>query len=328
LTGCRRPPTLQARLGAACNLCFSSTDSPTLAAIRQPEVLRRVIDYLGGIELESDRVACANLPELPLHLPVLVQAYADVVDLPWVALHGSRVLGVGGTGPTRKHRAGVRGAYRLGPNTKIALELYVEDRVLEGLWARRHEVIPQIRDLGFDLVLAPNYSVWRDGCRAEHALQQKRSLLFFEELIAAGVPAIPDIGFAFFEPDGRMWADWVNAQPAITAVSIFCGGRKVHAERRALIETLEDIALFHEAVRPDVAFVIGGVHATDRVALYRQAAPGRRLCICNGMAYAMAQRRKVLDKGASTVARSARDCFLLNCAHSDRQFQAALEVAA
>ena len=30
-----------------------------------------------------------DLPELPDHLPVLVQAYPELVDLGWVALHGS-----------------------------------------------------------------------------------------------------------------------------------------------------------------------------------------------------------------------------------------------
>jgi hypothetical protein len=34
--------------------------------------------------------------ELPLHLPVLVQAYADELELPWVALHGGRLLGAHG----------------------------------------------------------------------------------------------------------------------------------------------------------------------------------------------------------------------------------------
>jgi hypothetical protein len=327
---CHRPIALEERLGDACNLCFAARvpSSPALAVIRQPDVLKRVVQHLGGLEIASTQLACPPLPSLPKHLPVLVQAYADQVDLPWVALHGSRVLGVGGTGPTPKHRAGLRDAYRLGAETRIALELYVEDRVLEGLWARRHDVIRAIRDLGFDLVLAPNFSVWRDGCRVEQALQQKRSLAFFEELVAAGVPAVPDIGFSFFEPDGRLWADWVNDQVEITAVSVFCGGRKIHAERRALIETVEDIALLHEAVHPDVAFVMGGVYAIDRVARYREAAPGRRLCICNGMAYAMAQRRRLLNPDASAVARSARECFLLNCQYSDREYERTLEVAA
>ena len=140
----------------------------------------------------------------------------------------------------------------------------------------------------------------------------------------AGVPAVPDVSFSFFEPDGRLWAEWINSQPQLQAVSIFCGGRKIHAEVRAHRETVEDIALFHRAVRPEVAFILGGIHALARLADYRRAAPGRRLVICNGMAYGLAQRRRLLARGHDAVARSARECFLLNCAENDRAYASIL----
>jgi hypothetical protein len=39
------------------------------------------------------------------------------------------------------------------------------------------------------------------------------------------------------------------------------------------------------------------------------------------MAYALAQRRRLLGQaGAGPVARSARECFLANCAHNDRAY--------
>jgi hypothetical protein len=242
------------------------------------------------------------------------------VDVPWVALHGGRVFGAGGRGITPKHRIPLSDAYRLGTNTKIALELYVEDRVLEGLWSSRQAIIRELPALGFDLILAPNFSVWRDHSRFEQLVQQRRAFAFYHELVEAGLPAVPDVGWSLFEPDGRLWAEWINGQPDLQAVSIFCGGRKIHAERRALRETVEDIALFHRAVRPEVAFILGGVHAPERLVMFRRVAPGRRLVVCNGMAYACAQRRRVLGQAPSPVARSARECFLLNCSYNDRVY--------
>lgn len=265
-----------------------------------------------------------GLPELPDHLPVLVQAYSDPVDLPWVALHGGRVFGVTGGRITPKHRRRLRDVYRLGSSTRIALQLYVEDRVLEGLWAARRSIIAELGTLGFDLIIAPNFSVWRDRSRFEQLVQQRRAFAFYHELIEAGLPAIPDIGFSFFEPDGRLWAEWINSQPAVRAASIFCGGRKIHAEVRAHRETVEDIALLHRAVRPDLAFILGGIHAPARLVDYRRAAPGRRLVICNGMAYGLAQRRRLLAPQGVPVARSARECFLLNCEENDRSYSAIL----
>lgn len=336
---CDRCPAAR-RCGKRCNFCPVAThrqpasrcagcgycpDSPLL----NMDVRRRVIEQLGGLDLTWPReVAHPSLPELPVHLPVFVQAYADPIDLPWVAIHGGRLLGLNGLRLTPKHRRPLRETYRLAPSTKIALEFYVEDRVLEGIWAARRRVVNELASLHADIVLAPNFSVWFDQPRFLSLIQIRRSFCLYMELVEAGLPAVPDIGFYLFEPDGRLWAEWVNNQPTLQAVSLFCGGKKVHASKRHLRETLEDIALFHQAVRPEVTFILGGVHAPERLAVYRKAAPGRRLVFCNGMAYALAQRRRLLDPVLTPVAMSARDCFLLNCAHNDQSYNQLLAEAA
>ncbi len=237
---------------------------------------------------------------------------------------GPDSLGVGGEQLTPKHYRPLREAYRLAPTTRIALELYVEDRVLEGLWRNRPAVVEQIRGLGADLVLTPNYSVWVSDVRFAHLVNIRRAAVYYHELVEAGVPAVPDVSFYYWEPDGRLWAEWINREHEVQAVSLFCGGRKIHASKRALRESVQDIGILHRAVRPDVAFIIGGVHAPERLAAYRRAAPGRRLAFCNGMAYALAQRRRLLFE-APLAARSARECFLLNCGHNDRMYRQLLE---
>ena len=311
-----------ARCGKRPNFCLRGSCEDCADPERTMAERRRVAEHLGGLDLSWPRpLRHPALPDLPDHLPVLVQAYADPVDLPWVALHGGRVFGTTGRWVTPKHRRPLREVYRLGPQTKVALQFYVEDRVLEGFWAGRRQIIADLAEMEFDLVLTPNFSVWRSASRWDHAVQTRRAQATYCELLEAGVRAVPDVGFAFFEPDGRLWAEWINGQPDLRAVSIFCGGRKIHAEVRAHRETVEDIALLHQAVRPDVAFILGGVHSPDRLHDYRQAAPRRRLDVCNGMAYALAQRRRLLVDGRvrlSPGGRSARDCFLHNCLDSDR----------
>ncbi|MGI0130514.1 MAG: hypothetical protein ACREEC_10255, partial [Thermoplasmata archaeon] len=284
------------------------------------DVRDAIVKHLGGLDLTWPRpVQHPKLPELPDHLPVLVQAYPEQVDVAWIALHGSRLFGVAGKRLTPKHHRPLREVYRLAPTTKLAVEFFVEDRVLEGIWHNRAIVIHQLRQLDLDLVLTPSYSVWIDDVRFSQLRNIRRAFLSYHLLIEAGIPAVPDIGFSYFEPDGRLWAEWINSQPDLEAVSLFCGGKKIHASKRALRETLEDVALFHRAVRRDVTFILGGVHAPDRLRLFRAAAPGRRLVVCNGMAYALAQRRRLLG-AHSPIARSSRDCFLLNCAANDREY--------
>jgi hypothetical protein len=288
------------------------------------EVRRAVVAYLGGLDLTWPRpVRHHQPPELPLHLPVLVQAYADEVNLPWVAIHGGRLLGPHGQITPKHRRRPLPEVYRLSPTTRIALELFVDDRVLEGVWGRRRQLLEELADLRFDLVLAPNFSVWRDASRFEMLVQQRRAWLFYHEACDAGLPILPDIGWSLWEPDGRLWSEWVNSQLDLRAVSIFCGGKRIHAEQRAHQETVEDIALFHQAVRPEVAFVLGGVHSPRRLLDYRRAAPGRQLVVCNGEAYALAQRRRLLA-GEASGPWSPRECFLRNCAWSELRYRAIL----
>ena len=326
---CARCPAL-ARCGGRSNFCrLGSCSDCAEDPLMNMDVRRQIIEHLGGLGLGWHRqVVHPQLPALPDHLPVLVQAYADPVDLPWVALHGGRVLGVTGRKVTTKHRRPIREVYRLASTTKVALQLYVEDRVLEGLWAERRTLIPELASMGFDLILTPNMSVWRDRSRFEGVLQQRRAAILYHELVERGACAVPDVGWNLFEPDGRLWAEWINSQAGVQAVSIFCGGRKIHAELRAHRETVEDIAVFHRAVRRDVTFILGGIHAAKRLADYRRAAPGRRLVIVNGMAYSLAQRRRLLGGRRDGIARSARECFLRNVAENNRQYSTILADAA
>src|SRR5260370_14878379 len=102
--------------------------------------------------------------------------------------------------------------------------------------------------MGFDLVLTPNFPVWRTASRWDQIVQQRRSIAVYHELVEAGVRAVPDIGFSFFEPDGRLWADWINSQPDLQAVAIFVGGPNMPAQLPPRREAVEDIAHFYPPV--------------------------------------------------------------------------------
>ena len=154
---CGRTPNF-CRLGR----CRDCAEDPLL----RMDVRRAVMASLGGLDLSWPRPVAHHQPaELPLHLPVLVQAYADPVAIPWVALHGGRLLGAGGHLTPKHRRRSLREVYRLAAATRVALEFYVEDRVLEGVWARRRQLLEELAELEPDLVLSPNYSVWRDASR-------------------------------------------------------------------------------------------------------------------------------------------------------------------
>lgn len=136
---CKHCPAAS-RCGMTCNFCTDGTGCRR-DPLRHMDVREAVIAHLGGLELRWPRqIESPKLPDLPTYLPVLVQAYADPVNLPWVAIHGSRLLGRRGQRLTPKHRGrALRDVYRLSSSTRVALEFFVEDRVLEGVSARRRE---------------------------------------------------------------------------------------------------------------------------------------------------------------------------------------------
>jgi len=276
-------------------------------------------DGLGGLDLTWHQpLPHHSLGQLPGYLPVLVQAYADPVDLPWVALHGGRLLGKTGVRLTPKHRTrSLREVYRLSPTTRVALELFVEDRVLEGVWAHQRTLFEELAGLDLDLILAPNFSIWRDSSRFAQLVQMRRALIWYARALTAGLPIVPDIAWCRPE-DGDAWADWINGQETLEAVSLFTGGKRIVAEARGHLETVEDVARLHEMARLGVAFVLGGVYSPQRLRDYRRVTPGRRLVICNSQAYALAQRRKLLD-GRQALG-SARECFVRNCAWVERVY--------
>jgi hypothetical protein len=90
----------------------------TGSALLDMDVRRAVVAHLGGLDLDWPRPVRQQRPAgLPVHLPVLVRAYADPVDVPWVAIHGSRLLGTGGRVTPKHRQRPLREVYRLGPAT-------------------------------------------------------------------------------------------------------------------------------------------------------------------------------------------------------------------
>ena len=125
---CRLRPALK-QCGGGSNLCLlGRCDDCRERNLLRMDVRRRVMDELGGLDFTWPRPVAHQPAELPLHLPALIQAYADPV--------------------TPKHLARpLHEVYRLPPGTRVAIEFYVEDRVLAGLWANRRYVIDQLRQL-------------------------------------------------------------------------------------------------------------------------------------------------------------------------------------
>jgi hypothetical protein len=105
-----------------------------------------------------------------------------------------------------------REALRLPPEgpQMAVLVGYGQDPLVEAFWARRAELdlVARLAEQRWDLVLAPNFSMYTNQPRAEHLLNFRRNLLIAAELAAAGVPAVPNI-YWFRKEDLDRYLAWV-----------------------------------------------------------------------------------------------------------------------
>src|SRR5260370_16729763 len=92
------------RCGKKPNFCLQGRCGDCLDLERMMAERRQVAEHLGGLDLRWPRpVRHPVLPDLPDHLPVLVQAYSDPFDVPWLALHRGRAYPTAGRSTTLPH---------------------------------------------------------------------------------------------------------------------------------------------------------------------------------------------------------------------------------
>lgn len=129
---------------------------------------------------------------------------------------------------------------------------YGEDPLVERVWTRRHALIPLLAAQAWDLVLAPNYSMYGNQPRAEQLLNFRRNLLIAADLAAAGVPAVPNLYWFRKEDLDRTLAWCDDVQPTAVAVNL---------------QTFRTPADWEQMALPGLVYLAGRLAATTRVLL-------------------------------------------------------------
>lgn len=154
----------------------------------------------GGLGLEDLRFRVHPLPELPRFIPQVdghrLARFDAGLSWPAYAIGLRRVFSLP-TGRLRRAWQGRRAREVLGapPGTRLVLSGYGTDPLIERFWTNQHaaRLYREVAALGFDLVLAPNYSVYGNQPRFEHLLNIKRNHLVAARLAEAGVPSVPNL---------------------------------------------------------------------------------------------------------------------------------------
>jgi len=152
----------------------------------------------------------------------------------------------------------------LRPRQRAVLTCYGTDPLVEAFWTRRRigRLVERIAAMGWDLVLACNYSIYGNWPRVEHLINMRRSLMLAAEFAAAGVTTVPNL-YWFRLEDLRRLADWaVAADPPAVAVN----AQTVRENPNWDTWLLPGLSWLADNLPPTMPVIVTGLSRRDRIA--------------------------------------------------------------
>ena len=258
---------------------------------------------------------------LPANIPVLPDRLTERIHVrDIVGIHGGNMLSSNGENVAKVYRTkGLQEALNLAQPVKGVLQFYVKDRTLEGVWDKRQDVICQLKEFPWEVVIAPNFSVYEDAPRIDHLYNIKRSSIVYNEMIEAGIPAVPDISW-YNRIDLDQWIREINEKDIhCIAFSFQTVGTKTKASNTYL-NYMTGFKYLTERISPEIEVVVAGVASPSRVKILQQLCQNR-ISVLNQTAYVHSRRGilSMTDKSGDVLI-SKNDLLLRNIGFYDEAY--------
>jgi hypothetical protein len=265
-----------------CNSCYALCPERPQAAAH--------LNSLGGPQINLQENKYINLP---VHIPILpdrMKVKPRYELLPVIAVHAGNAFSRNGEKINKSYTSnGIPGALNLDDMTSAILEFYVKDRTIEGFWDKRKDIYPVLRDLQFKAVISPNFSVYEDAPRIDHLYNIKRSTIVYNEMLDAGIDAIPDVSW-FNKTDLDRWCNEIDRNN-IKIVSFSFQVVDVGLKTTNIWKScLMGFRYFCHNISSNVRVIIAGLVSPYRVIEVMKAANGNRIHILNQSAYVQSRR--------------------------------------
>ncbi|HLI55907.1 MAG TPA: DUF4417 domain-containing protein [Actinomycetota bacterium] len=204
------------------------------------------------------------------------------------------------------------------PGQLTVLVGYGLDPLVEAVWTRKASLLPRLAAQRWDLVLAPNYSMYGSQPRAEHLLNFRRNLLIAAELEGLGVPAVPNL-YWFRKEDLDRYLAWM-ADVAPPAIAVNLQTFRTDADWEAM--ALPGLTYLSLGMPERTKLVVTGTSRASRIATLGDLFPKLVLVSQNPLQYA---RHGAQMTDAGRVDRQARveDLFTANVWHYARMLSRA-----
>lgn len=160
-----------------------------------------------------------------------------------------------------KVAASLNDALGLPPTTKVIIQCYGKDRLIENMWPNRAEVLRELARLRPYAITSVNYSIWDNQNHFEQLMNIKRGLLTFEMMQDIGLPAILHLYWSGYETL-RTWARWIGANSAINTVAINLQTLRKDADWS---KAMTELRYFVSIVPRQLHYLITGPITVDRI---------------------------------------------------------------
>lgn len=272
-------------------------------------------DVGGTLRFDDVAISRALPAQLPRFLPLLEGS--DVVELDRVArwpAYGFRLRQVFSPATHRLGPSfcemGAHPALGLRSDQLAVLVGYGEDPLVEAFWTRRRvdRLAEEIAAQRWDLVLAPNFSMYGNQPRAEHLINFRRSLLVASELAAAGVAAAPNV-YWFRREDLDRWLRWCeDKKPPAIAINL----QTFRDDREWELMALPGLSYLGTFLPSCITVIVNGSSRATRIASLRELF-GDRLVLVSQNAIQGALHGKVITAHGWEVRHAERaDLFATN----------------
>lgn len=258
---------------------------------------------------------------LPAHIPVVPDRLREPAPLEYVGVHGGNFLARSGSRINKCYLSkGVAGALNLPESVRPILQFYIKDRPLEGFWDNRRAIYAGLADLRFHGILAPNYSLYDDAPRLEHLYNTKRSVTVYNEMLDAGLPAIPDVSWHSPE-DLALWVREIN-RAATPVIGFSFQTVDVRLKASNLWRTiLPGFRRLCHSIDPATRIILVGVSSLARIAAIHQEVP-QQLHIINQCAFVQSRRGMLSEGRRQEPAMTMQELFRANIGYFDREYAA------
>lgn len=255
--------------------------------------------YLRRIGGEKIQLSRNESRRLPANIPVLPDRLTERIHVgDIIGIHGGNMFSSNGENVARVYREkGLQGTLNLEHDVKGVLQFYVKDRTLEGIWDKRKNIISQLKEFPWTAVISPNFSVYEDTPRLDHLYNIKKSSVVYNEMLDAGLPAVPDVSW-YNRADLAQWIKEINRNDIkCISFSFQTVGTDIRASN-TFLNYLMGFKYLTGQISSNVEVILAGVASPARVQAIRNVCPNR-ISILNQSAYVHSRRGILSETGKS-----------------------------